>query len=155
MAYCIVIPILVIFNFATKPQVHWFWWPMFGWGIGVALHALQTFSIGKNWEVKKIQAILKNQMELKEKLAYEKAKERVTQLKGFYIHLLVYILVNTFIIFYTSEDLNSLKGIGPYYTAIFWGIGLAVHAIRVFVPKMIFTKEWEEKKIKEILNPKP
>ena len=35
-SYCLVIPFLIFVNLYTSPNYHWFWWPMFGWGIGVA-----------------------------------------------------------------------------------------------------------------------
>ena len=57
-SYCLVIPFLIFVNLYTSPQYQWFWWPMLGWGIGVASHALQTFGIGRNWEEKQIQKIL-------------------------------------------------------------------------------------------------
>lgn len=59
ISYCVIIPILVVINLATKPQIQWFWWPMLGWGIGVASHAFQVFGIGKRWEEKKIKQLLK------------------------------------------------------------------------------------------------
>lgn len=58
ISYCIVIPFLVIINLITSPKYLWFYWPMLGWGIGVASHAMQVFAVGKNWEEKKIQEIM-------------------------------------------------------------------------------------------------
>lgn len=57
-SYCIVIPFLIFVNLNTSPEYHWFWWPMLGWGIGIASHAFQTFGIGKDWEDKKIREIM-------------------------------------------------------------------------------------------------
>lgn len=57
-SYCLVIPFLIFVNLYTAPNYHWFWWPMFGWGIGVASHALQVFGIGKNWEENQIRKIM-------------------------------------------------------------------------------------------------
>lgn len=57
-SYCLVIPFLIFVNLWTAPEYHWFWWPMLGWGIGVASHAFQVYGIGKNWEEKQIQKIL-------------------------------------------------------------------------------------------------
>ena len=57
-SYCLVIPFLAFINLQTSSNYYWFWWPMLGWGIGVASHALQTFGIGRNWEEKQIQKIL-------------------------------------------------------------------------------------------------
>lgn len=91
-------------------------------------------------------------MNIPEDIAYQKAKERVKQLKGFYIHLLVYVLVNAFIILNGWRKEQSLSDMELYYTALFWGIGLAAHAISIFVPQMLFSKGWEEKKVKELIE---
>lgn len=61
ISYCLVIPFLIFVNLYTVPQYHWFWWPVLGWGIGLASHAFQVFGIGKNWEEKQIQKILEKE----------------------------------------------------------------------------------------------
>lgn len=61
ISYCVVIPFLVILNFITSPKNLWFYWPMLGWGIGVASHGLSVFAIGANWEEKKIREILEKE----------------------------------------------------------------------------------------------
>lgn len=59
IAYCIVIPFLMYINFKFVPQFHWFWFPMFGWGIGLIFQGFKAFNynlfLGKNWEDRKIQ----------------------------------------------------------------------------------------------------
>lgn len=61
-SYCIVIPFLVFINLYTSPQFHWFWFPMFGWGIGVLFHGLDVYNynpfLGRNWEEKKIKEMM-------------------------------------------------------------------------------------------------
>ncbi len=57
ISYCFVIPILIIINLNSS-SFQWFWFPMLGWGMGVAFHALETFGYGKSWEEKKIQEII-------------------------------------------------------------------------------------------------
>ncbi|MCU7614500.1 2TM domain-containing protein [Chryseobacterium sp. GMJ5] len=57
-SYCLVIPFLLILNLLTSPEHLWFYWPMLGWGIGLAAHAANVFGIGKNWEEKKIQQLM-------------------------------------------------------------------------------------------------
>ena len=40
---------------------YWFYWPLFGWGIGVAVHALSVFAggpFGKQWEDRKIRQLM-------------------------------------------------------------------------------------------------
>ncbi|GAA5091561.1 histidine kinase [Chryseobacterium ginsengisoli] len=61
ISYCIVIPFLIIVNLMTSPHDIWFYWPMLGWGIGLAAHGMSTFAIGKSWEEKKIREILEKQ----------------------------------------------------------------------------------------------
>jgi hypothetical protein len=39
-----------------------------------------------------------------------------------------------------------------FSTAIFWGIGLMAHALSVFLPSMIIGKDWEERKIKQLME---
>lgn len=57
ISYCCVIPVLIFINLKTG-GFQWFWFPMFGWGMGVTFHAIETFGYGKTWEEKKIQQIL-------------------------------------------------------------------------------------------------
>jgi sensor histidine kinase YesM len=57
ISYCCVIPVLVFINLKSG-GFQWFWFPMFGWGMGVTFHALETFGYGKSWEERKIQEIL-------------------------------------------------------------------------------------------------
>ncbi len=61
ISYCIIIPFLVIINLLTTPENIWFFFPMLGWGIGVAAHGMSVFAIGKKWEDKKIRQILEKQ----------------------------------------------------------------------------------------------
>lgn len=61
ISYCIVIPFLIIVNLVTSPKNIWFFFPMLGWGIGLAAHAMNVFAIGKNWEERKIRKILEKQ----------------------------------------------------------------------------------------------
>ena len=46
----------------TSPNHLWFWWPMFGWGIGIIFHAFGVFNhkigLGKDWEDRKIKEFM-------------------------------------------------------------------------------------------------
>ncbi len=48
-----------------------------------------------------------------------------------------------------GENIFSFKN---FSTAFFWGIGLLAHGLSVFLPTMILGNDWEERKIKEIMN---
>ena len=58
ISYCLVIPFLIFINLYTSPQYLWFVWPMLGWGIGLASHALKVYGVGRAWEEKQIRKIL-------------------------------------------------------------------------------------------------
>ena len=85
-------------------------------------------------------------------IKYLEAKKRVKRLKGFYIHAVVYFLVNLFIIAQNVQSGSGLTNMNNYWTAIFWGVGLLGHAISVFLPNIIMGSDWEEKKIRELMD---
>lgn len=57
ISYCVVIPVLIMINLNTS-NFHWFWFPMLGWGVGLTIHAFETFGYGKKWEERKINELL-------------------------------------------------------------------------------------------------
>lgn len=84
---------------------------------------------------------------------YLQAKKRVQQVKGFYVHALVYFLVNAGLLFLFNSNINHDFGnINTYFSALFWGIGLIAHGLSVFLPNMILGRNWEEKKIRELMD---
>lgn len=72
---------------------------------------------------------------MKNQEAYLKAKKRVEARMGFYIHLAVYLLVNTFL------SILNMAFSSDYFWVIWpmigWGSGLIIHGLRTFV----FTSE--------------
>lgn len=80
---------------------------------------------------------------------YERAKKRVENLKSFYIHLTVFVLVNILFVF-----INVMNYDGHWwfiYPLLGWGVGLIAHALSVFSVG-IFGPNWEERKIKEYME---
>lgn len=65
LSYCLVIPFLAFINWKTSWQFQWFWFPMFGWGIGLAFHAMSVFfedgRFGRNWEERKIREYMEQE----------------------------------------------------------------------------------------------
>jgi len=97
-------------------------------------------------------------MKTEEKAKFERAKKRVAEVKGFYTHLLVYVLVNLFLLaanlglFSGSPIKLGMPDWAYFTTPFFWGISLALHGLWVFSKKMDFLKNWEERKIKEYMD---
>lgn len=94
-------------------------------------------------------------MKSTENLKYEAARRQVKKIRGFYIHLLVYVVVNILLFVLSTRDEGIVTGLqdwSNYATALFWGIGIVAHAGGVFAPDIFFGKEWEEKKIREFME---
>ncbi|MCF6222363.1 MAG: 2TM domain-containing protein [Flavobacteriaceae bacterium] len=86
---------------------------------------------------------------------YIKAQKKVKEIKGFYWHLFWYLAVNIFILamIYKNLDANeSLFEYGHFTTPFFWGIGLFFHWIGVFGRNIVFSKDWEDRKVKEFMD---
>ncbi len=82
---------------------------------------------------------------------YEKAKKRVEELKKFYGNLVTYGVINVILIIINL--VTSPGSLWFYWVTIFWGIAILLHASKVFVLKGKFLgEEWEERKIKEIME---
>lgn len=62
---------------------------------------------------------------------YEMAFKRVKKIKGFYVHLIVYILVNVGFIALRARHFQNgdtdFWNWQTFNTAFFWGIGLVAH----------------------------
>lgn len=93
-------------------------------------------------------------------LKYKRAQRRVKKIKGFYSHLIVFIVINLFlsgfnIYRYMNEGYEFFEVITKFSvlsTPVFWGIGLFFHWIGVFGFKSVFSSDWEERKIKEYMD---
>ncbi|QYA26853.1 Pr2TM family membrane protein [Gramella sp. MT6] len=66
ISYCVVIPFLIFINYRTYWEFQWFWFPLFGWGIGLTIHGFSVFGYGSEWEERKIRELMeKDQQQTK------------------------------------------------------------------------------------------
>lgn len=82
----------------------------------------------------------------KERIAFK----RVQRLRGYYLHLLIYLVINAGCVainFATGTDKLWFFG-----ALLFWGIGLLVHTLTVFVFDKYFTGEWELAQVERYLG---
>lgn len=90
-----------------------------------------------------------------EKRRLEKARKKVQAIMGFYKHLTAYVLVNLFLFamkYYNMGPEESFFIFGTFSTALFWGLGLAFHAMAVFGSDVFLGSRWEERKIQEFMQ---
>jgi hypothetical protein len=85
----------------------------------------------------------------KEDIGYQRAKQRVEELKGFYTHLAVYLVVNLglFLI-----DLAIGGGWWFYWPLIGLGTAVAIHAVVVFGIEGRLGRGWENRKIRALME---
>lgn len=80
---------------------------------------------------------------------YEKAKEQVEAIKGFYGNLVAYMIVIPILMYINYRTTSFAWFIFP---ALGWGFGLVGHGLQAFGYNPIFGKSWEERKIKQYME---
>jgi hypothetical protein len=82
---------------------------------------------------------------------YIRAKERVEELKKFYGNLTSYAIVITGLAI-LNYYIDGWRYMWFLWAAFGWGIGLFFHAINTFRWNPFFGKDWEDRKIKELMS---
>jgi hypothetical protein len=80
---------------------------------------------------------------------YEKAKERVEQIKGFYGNLTAYCIVIPILIFINYNTTSFPWAIFP---ALGWGFGVTAHGLEAFGINPLYGRKWEERKMREFMD---
>ncbi|TDP02337.1 2TM domain-containing protein [Flavobacterium sp. 245] len=81
---------------------------------------------------------------------YLEVQKRVKELREFYEHLTVFILVNPILI--VVNLMTSPGYLWFVWSLLGWGFAIVMHALKAFRISPAFSKEWEERKIREILE---
>jgi len=81
---------------------------------------------------------------------YQKAIEKVAALKDFYVHISVYVIVNLGL--FLINMMASPGRLWFFWPLMGWGIAVALHALRVFGSGGLSGTDWEERKIREIME---
>lgn len=88
------------------------------------------------------------------KLADDEAKviEQVKEIKGFYSHLIKYVIIvaGLFVVNLVTDP----SYIWAWWVALGWGIGVASHALSVFEIFSFFGPNWEKRQIEKKLGRK-
>ncbi|MGB3150344.1 MAG: 2TM domain-containing protein [Maribacter sp.] len=88
-------------------------------------------------------------MENSNEYKYRRAKKRVEAIKSFYNHLLAYCIVIPFLA-WVNYNITSFPWV--LFPAIGWGIGLVGHWANAYGYNPILGKDWEERKIKDLMS---
>jgi hypothetical protein len=84
-----------------------------------------------------------------EEKRYQKAKEQVEAIKGFYGNLISYCAVVPIL---AIVNYNTTSFPWVLFPAVGWGFGVAVHGMEVFGYNPFLGKNWEERKIQKYME---
>ena len=106
------------------------------------------FSVAIPMLTRQVSTLPKQEEYIKDK-RYQKAKEKVEAIKGFYGNLLSYALVIPLLFWINSRTTDFPWAIFP---ALGWGFGVVMHGLEAYGYNPMFGKRWEEKKIRELME---
>lgn len=94
-------------------------------------------------------SIVETQEDFIEDKRYQKAKEKVENIKGFYGNLIAYCVVIPCLAFLNYKTTSFPWIIFP---VVGWGFGLLTHGLEAFGYHPIWGKRWEEKKLRQLMD---
>jgi hypothetical protein len=83
-------------------------------------------------------------------LAYKKAKDKVTEIKGFYYNVICYCVAIPFLIFVNLKTLPEFHWF--WFSACGWGTALIFHGLSAFGYIPFLNKDWEDRKLQELMQ---
>jgi len=76
--------------------------------------------------------------------------KEVRKLRGFYLHLMKYVIVNLGLL--AINLIFSPHTLWFYWVMLGWGLGLLSHAFRVFRPAWMLGADWEKREVEKRLG---
>jgi hypothetical protein len=130
----------------------WAFWPAIGFTLSLLWFAavMLPFKFKRNWilnEIKRNHSHKSTEMNSTDKFTirdYEKAQRRVEDKIGFYIHLSVFVVANSFFIYLSLSQSNYFWA---KWTLLGWGIGVFSHGFKVFSKTGV--SDWKRKLIEK------
>ena len=81
---------------------------------------------------------------------YQAAKKRVEEIKGFYMHLGVFVVFG--LAMFAINEIATPDRLWWHWPVLIWGVGLAMHAFAVVTENRLFGSEWEERKVRKLMH---
>ena len=91
-----------------------------------------------------------NHNETNDQARYERAKQRVEVIRGFYVHAIVFVIVNLGLAVYNLA--TTPDRIWFIYVLGGWGIGLIAHGAYALGSGRFLGEAWQERKIREEMD---
>ena len=81
---------------------------------------------------------------------YERARKRVAEVKGFYMHLGIYAIFSA--AFVAINLITSPHRHWFWWPVLGWGVAVVIHAFSFFVENRWLGSEWEQRKMREFVS---
>ncbi|MFX0556679.1 2TM domain-containing protein [Maribacter sp. CXY002] len=94
-------------------------------------------------------SIVETQEDFIEDKRYQKAKEKVENIKGFYGNLIAYCIVIPCL---AVLNYNTTSFPWIIFPVVGWGFGLLTHGLEAFGYHPLWGKRWEEKKLRQLME---
>ncbi len=82
--------------------------------------------------------------------AYRRARHRVAQIRSFYSNLFSYLVIVGFLAM--VNVLTDRTYLWFLWVAAGWGVAIAFHAYATFANHGVFGRDWEERKISQLME---
>ncbi len=79
----------------------------------------------------------------------QRARERVSEIKGFYIHLGIFVAV---LVLLFGVNATTSGAWWVQWVFLGWGIGVLAHAVAIFGGTPKFISRWEERKVRQYMD---
>lgn len=154
--YLLAVPGFIYLNTISSPNFPWALFPIFGWGLGVASHAMEAFNyhpfLGKNWEEQKIRKIMTKTNEAdRSRMSYTFARKRVRKLKDFYRSCLMAAIMLP-LLAALNYYVDAWKNPWFLYAVFGWMIALIGQSLSLFSPLNAIGKRWEQRQLEKFLE---
>lgn len=89
-------------------------------------------------------------MENFDNIAYDKARRKVKEIKGFYANLACYLTAMPILIYINLKYTPEFQWF--WFSMLGWGISVIAHGMSAFSYYPFLGKDWEDKKLKELMD---
>jgi len=83
-------------------------------------------------------------------LTYQQAKDYVSSIRNFYQHLIVFLVIISFLFFFNF--MTSPNTLWVIWVIFGWGLGVILHGLSVFVWSSARSMKWENEMIEKLLE---